>query len=191
MTELNHASFDLLGVLSGRDYPTLDVHVYFNEKLGFDIYRLEKQRQEAFLSDDEQKEKIDKELTDLVNQSKNERWTVKLKSVSEQVRKDIQVSVDKEFPVKANFLGVSDPNPERDELFTKKNWAVYIQAVEDPDGNPNLVNDELIEKLYGLAPSGFHKAVNGGIRELQEGANAGFETAAKELNFLSEASPEG
>lgn len=189
--ELDHKTFDIIAVLAGRDYPTLEVPVYFNEALGFELFKLEEKRRNALLLDAEEAKEIDEEYQKLVKSTVDEKYIARLKSIPEQIRRDIHVSVAKEFPTKKNFMGQEDINPEGDEAFTKKMWRAYLQAVVSPDGAVSLVDEATVTALYEQAPASFHEAVNGGIAELQTGSKAGFESAAKELNFLSDASPEG
>lgn len=189
--QLDHKTFDLISVLAGRAYPTLDVSVYFNEELGFKLFQLERDRREALLLDADNAKDLDKEFQALSKASEDEKFTVTLKSIPEQVRRDVISSVASEFPAKRNMIGQEDPNPEGDQALTKKLWSVYIQAVTDPDGAVSIVTEETVDSIYNLAPIGVHKAINVGIGELQGGADAGFEAAAKELDFLSAASPEG
>lgn len=189
--ELNHKTFDLISVLAGRDYPTHEVPIYLEENIGLEIYRLEKKRSEALVLAPEEADELDKQHSALVESAKSEQYTVKLKSIPERVRRDIIHTVESEFPTKRNMIGQEEPNPEGNEAFTKKMWAVYIQTITDPDGAVTTVNDAIIDSIYDNAPGVAHEAINDGIAELQVGPKAGFESAAKELNFLSDASPEG
>lgn len=192
MTEsLDHKTFDLVSVLAGRTYPTLDIPVYFNEDLGFRIYQLEKKRREALLLDSEDAKDLDKEFQELSKSTESEKYTVTLKGIPEHIRRDVTTTVQAQFPSKKNFMGQEDVSPEADTLFTKKMWAVYIQAITDPEGAVTTADEKTIDAIYDHAPAGVHKALNVGIGELQGGAEAGFEQAAKEINFLSDASPEG
>lgn len=189
--ELDHKTFDLIAVLSGRDYPTTEVKFYLNENLGLEIYRVEKKRQEALVLSPEEADGLDAEYKELVEKAKSEQYTAQLKSVSEQVRRDVINQVRDKFPVKTNMLGVEEPNPAGDEMFTKKMWSIYLQSITNPSGAVTPVTPDIVEAIYNSAPGVVHEAINGGIAELQMGPKAGFESAAKELNFLSDASPEG
>lgn len=190
MTEqLDHKTFDLVAVLAGRDYPTIDVPLYFNEKLGFEIYQLEKQRNRTF--DEGEARKLDEQFDVLAKRAESEKYTALLKAIPEQVRRDIYSKVNEEFPTKKDLLGREEQNPEADTSFTKRLWAVYIQKITAPDGSTSSVDETAVEALYANAPTTVHEALNSGISELQTGARAGFESAAKEVNFLSDASPEG
>lgn len=71
MTETPDAkTLDLVGLLSGRDYPELEVDVYFDEKLGFSIYQMRKMLDHLqILGKYEEYEKIEAELRDLVEKA--------------------------------------------------------------------------------------------------------------------------
>lgn len=188
---LDHKTFDLIGVLSGRDYPTLEVPVYFNESLGFKVFKLEQKRAEAILHTEEEAAELDAQFKALVEQSKAEEFKVLLKSIDESMRRDIHNAVSKEYPAKKDMLGREEVDPRWDEEYTKRMWAVYIQKVTDPSGAVSVVNEEVLKVLLDKAPRTAQEAINKGIAELQVGPSAGFERMAKEANFLSDASPEG
>lgn len=188
---LDHKTFDLIGVLSGRDYPTVEVPVYFNEALGFEVFKLEQKRAEAILHTEEEAEELDKQFKSFVEQSKTEEFKVLLKSIDESLRRDIHNAVTKEFPVKKDMLGREEVDSRWDEEYTKRMWSVYIQKITDPSGAVSVLNDESLAFLLSKAPRTAQEAINKGIAELQVGPSAGFERMAKEVNFLSDASPEG
>lgn len=190
--ELNHKTFDLIGVLSGRDYPTHDVTVFFNESLGFKIHSLKKDLDKATITDDKEEAKsIDGELEDLYGKVKDETYTVRLKAIPESLRRDIMTKINEEFPDETDLLGRTKPNPRADNEFTKKFWLAYIEYIKAPDGSQAFVDEKEVDALMNSAPISVHEAINNGIRELQTGAKSGFEAAAKEVDFLSIASPEG
>lgn len=194
MTEeinLDHKTFDLIGVLSGRDYPTLEVPVYFNESLGFEVFKLEQKRKEAILHSDEEAKELDEAYKALQEKSKSEEYVVLLKSIDESIRRDIHNEVSKEFPVKRDMLGREEVDPRWDAEYTKRMWAVYIQKVTDPTGAVSLVDEKVLEYLLAKAPRTAQDSINKGIAELQVGPSAGFEQLAQDANFLSDASPEG
>lgn len=187
--QLDHKTFDLIGVLSGRDYPTLEVPVYFNEAIGFKLFQID-QRRNLSVGEAELAE-LDAEYADLVEKARSEEYKVLLKSIPESVRRDVFNKVNEEFPAKKDLLGREEPNPKADEEFTKGMWAVYIQKVTDPSGAVATADERVINALYANAPTSVHEAINKGIAELQVGPKSAFEQMAKDTNFLSDASPEG
>ena len=188
---LDHKTFDIIGVLSGRDYPTVEVPAYFNENLGFEVFKLEQKRSEAILHTKEEAEELDKQFKALVDQSKDEEFKVLLKSIDESMRRDIHNAVTKEFPPKKDMLGREEVDPIWDEEYTKRMWSVYIQKITDPSGAVSVLDEKSLDFLIAKAPRSAQEAINKGIAELQVGPSAGFERMAKEVNFLSDASPEG
>lgn len=187
--QLDHKTFDLIRVLSGRDYPTLEVPVYFNEAIGFELFQIDQRRNKAV--GEEELAELDKRYEELVSQAKSEEYTVLLKSIPESVRRDVFNKVNEEFPSKKDLLGREEVHPQADEEFSKRMWAVYIQKVTDPSGAVATVDEATVNALYANAPTSVHEAINKGIAELQVGPKSAFEQMAKDTNFLSDASPEG
>lgn len=188
---LDPKTFDLIGVLSGRDYPTLEVPVYFNETLGFKLFKLAQKRKEAIALSDERVGEIDTQYQALRKESEGEEYTVLLKSIDESLRADIHAKVTEEFPPKKDMLGREEEHPQWDREFTKRMWSVYIQKVTDPDGATSAVDEKTLEVLLAKAPRTAQEEINKGIAELQVGPSAGFESLAMDTDFLSSASPEG
>lgn len=190
--QLDPKKLDLIGVLSGRDYPELEVPVYFNEKLGFEIHQLQKKIAEAEVRGDSKTlEALDSERDNLVKQAEAEKYVVTLQGIPEKVYRSIIDQVNEEHPNETDLLGREKPNPKGDALFTKKLWQAYIRTVTAPDGSQNHVGEAEVDALIANAPAVAQEAITKGISELRTGSKAGFEYAAKEIDFLSSASPEG
>lgn len=190
--DLNPKTFDLAGVISGRDYPTHDVDVYFNEALGFSILEARKKIvTETLRGNEVSLKEVQATLDALIEETKSSKFTVTLKAVPEKVYRAILNKVNEEFPDKADAFGRPIANHAGDEEATKRIWEAYISKVTDPSGAVTLPTGEDIELIYGEAPKTVHEEITIGIKELREGPKAGFEFAAKEVDFLSHASPEG
>lgn len=189
---LDPKTFDLIGVLSGRDYPELEVPVYFNEKLGFEIHQIQKKIAEAEArGDSETLESLDVERDTLVKQAESERYVVTLQGIPEKVYRSIIDQVNEEYPNETDLLGREKPNPKGDAMFTRELWKAYIRTVTTSDGAKNHAGEKEIDALIADAPAVAQEAITRGISELRTGSKAGFEYAAKEIDFLSSASPEG
>lgn len=185
---LDPKTFDLIGVLSARDYPTLDIEVYFNETLGFEISQIQKALEAAELRGDKDKVlELDESRAAKIKQVEDQKFIVRLKSIPESVRRSIISKVQEEFPEKTDLLGRSQSNPGADEAFTKKMWQAYIKTVTSPDGAVKVVDEDDINAMYANAPITVHEAITVGIQELQTGSKSGFEDAVKEIDFLSQA----
>lgn len=190
--ELNPKTLDLIGVLSGRDYPTLDIEVYFNEALGFEIHQIQQELESAEIrKDSKEADKLFKDVKAKIKQAGSEKYVIGMKSIPESVRRSVVEKVEEQFPQKTDLLGRAESNPGADEEFTKRMWQVYIKTVTSPDGASKAVDEADIDALDANAPITVHEQITRGIRELQTGAKSGFEYAAKEADFLSQASPEG
>lgn len=191
-TELDHKTFDLAAVLAGQEAPEDSVNVYFDKKIGFTIFKLNQAILTATLRGDTDKaETLQKEVDELVEKVKDIRYIIHLRAIDEGVKKGILASVRKDFPVKKNLLGVPEDDLEADQAYTRRLWTAMITRVENPAGEVSLMNEELAQVLQDKAPSTAQQIINQGIADLSEGDGAGFEYAAKEIDFLSIASPEG
>lgn len=189
---LDPKTFDLIGVLSGRDYPELEVPVYFNEKLGFSIQQMrEMLKSLELLGKDDEYRQVHEELEGLVNRTPDEKFVVTLQGVPEEVYRSIIDQVNEEHPGETDLLGREKPNPKGDAFFTKKLWQAYIRTVTAPDGRQSHVGEAEVDALIAKAPAPAQEAITKGIAELRTGSRAGFEYAVKEIDFLSSASPEG
>ena len=194
MTEnLDHRTFDLARVLAGIDYPETDVDIYFNERLGYAIYQLREEvvRLERMGKHSEAGE-VQKELDKLLEESREYRYRVKVRMIPEGIRKQILKETMEEFPEKKNLLGMPEGDSlERDDVFTRRLWAKMIVHITDPSGAISYMDDDLALAFQAQAPRTAQAAINSAIEKLEEGTEAGFEYAAREVDFLSIASPEG
>lgn len=190
--ELNAQSFDLIGALSGRDYPELEVTIYLNETLGFEVSQLQEEIQIAEKGGDLAKsEELYEALQAKIKKAAGEAYSVTLKAIPESVRRKIHNQIAEDFPEKTDVFGRPQIDPEADEAFTKKMWQAYIRSVKNPLGQVKKVDEADINALYANAPNAAHVTITSAIRKLQEGATAGYEHVVQELGFLSQASPEG
>jgi len=183
--ELNHETFDLAAVLSGIDYPEEEVHVYFNQKLGYAINRLNEAIAEAERREDSDTAKeLQGDLDELLDKVKDSRYTLLIRGISEGTRRGILKNVREEFPPKRNMLGMEEDNLEADEAFTRRLWSVSIVKVTDPSGAISLMSEELAQLLQDKAPAPAQEAINSAMAKLSDGSKAGFEFAAQEVDFL-------
>lgn len=190
--ELSPKTFDLVGMLSGRDYPTLDIEVYFNETLGFSIEKLKNMlRSLEILDKKEEAKKVSEELEGLVKQAAEQKFVITLKGIPEKVRRSILEKVQEEHPEKFNMIGQPLPNPKGDEAYTLGMWRAYARTFTTPDGVTNPITEAEIKAIYDEAPPTVHAQLTKGIESLREDSVKGFEYAAQEADFLSHASPEG
>lgn len=190
--ELSPKTFDLVGMLSGRDYPTQDIEVYFNEALGFSINKMRDMlRSLEILDKKEEAKKVSEELEGLVKKAAEQKFVITLKGIPEKVRRSILDKVQENHPEKFNMIGQPMPNPKGDEEYTLGMWRAYAVTFTTPDGTTNPITEAEIKAIYDEAPATVHAQLTNGIKELREDSVKGFEFAAQNPDFLSHASPEG
>lgn len=186
--ELNHETFDLGAVLTGAAFPELDVEVFFDETVGFEIHQAEKllRRAELIGSDESQEEvkELDESLKELRKQAEEQRFTVTLKGVPESIRKACNAKARAKFPSEYTMLGTEQPDPDRDDFFNTLMWQHSIVKVTDPKGRVAIPTEEDIEALRNAVGRSAVQAITQGIRELTEGPKAAFESDAQETSFL-------
>lgn len=190
---LNPMTFDLAGVLANRDYPTLDIKAHFDEATGFAIDQAhDKIREAELMGDTEATKALYKAVEEFTKKVQDQAYTITLKSIPERVRRNLLKSVKSEFPDEINALtGIPEQNIEADEAYLKKVWAAYCQVITPPGGVPTVLSEEDIRVIYDQAPSHVYDSISEGIKKLQTGSKRGFEIAARDVDFLSLASPEG
>lgn len=182
---LDHKTFDLAAVLAGRDYPEIEVPVYFNEKLGFSISVLIDAIAVAeTVGDKKQAEKLQKELNALVKSVESERYVVTVTGIPSRVRNNILKSVYEAHPEKTDMFGRPEKNMEREELFVKELWVASIVKITAPDGAEVFVDAQEVENLINFAPDTAIRSISDAIEKLSSGSAAGFEYAAREIDFL-------
>lgn len=185
MSELNHETFDLAAVLSGAAFPEVDVDVYFNEAVGFEIYKAEQLLESSEIQENAKLEKdLQKKLTKLRKEAESQKFTVTLKGIPESVRKTCNMKAREKFPPETTFLGTEQPDPERDDYFNALLWKYSITKVTDPEGKVAIPTEDQIQELREAVGRTAVQAITDGIRELTEGPKAGFEGKARDSDFL-------
>lgn len=187
MTEApNPKTLDLAAVLSGIEYPTTEVTVYFDEKLG---YAIKSVREGVELADrlgkNDEADDLHAQLTELVEQVKDAAYTVTIQDVPTHVRKSVLAKTRAKFPDKKNVFGQPEENYEQDQEYTRLLWLAMVKKIVDPAGAVAEVDEQVIDNLIKFAPSTAQQTINAGIEDLSEGAKSGFEYAVQELDFLS------
>lgn len=192
MTELNHETFDLGQVLAGTKFPETEVDIFFDESIGFQIYRAQQALREAEIAGNEEELKqVQDRVEELKTQARDVRYTVTVRGIPESVRKNcLQKSRDK-FEVEYSFLNQELPNAQRDDLFNELLWNASIVKITDPKGAAAIPTEDHIRTLRTQVGRSVVGTINNAITELVEGSKAGFESAAQDPSFLSDASPEG
>lgn len=180
--ELDHKTFDLAAVLAGADYPTLEVDVYFDERVGFELYLLRKEIKTC--EDPEAKENLQTRLEDLLEKSSESKYVVTVKGLPESARKIADAKSRKKFDTEYNLLNQEVPNAQRDDYYNLLLWQESIVKITAPNGAVAEPTPEEIESLRSSVGRSVVAAISEAIRDLQEGARAGFENKAQDTSFL-------
>lgn len=183
--ELDHKTFDLAAVLAGAGYPTHDVEVYFDERIGFELYLLRKEIRSC--EDPEAMEALQERLETLLKESEESKYTVTVKGLPESTRKIADAKSRKKFDSEYNLLNQEVPNPERDDYYNLLLWQESIEKITSPTGAVAHPTPEEIESLRSSVGRSVVAAISEAIRDLQEGARAGFENKAQDTSFLFDA----
>lgn len=189
---LDYKTFDLGEVLSGVSFPENDIEIYFDETIGWAIYKAEKALYDAEIRDkgDEARDLAEK-LDSLKAEVPRHRYVVTVRGVPESVRKMCNAKSLEKFPPEYSFLGQIQPDTDRDDYYNALLWQESIVKVTSPDGAVAIPNEDQILKLRNSVGRTVVSALTEGINELITGAKSGFEKAAQDTSFLSDASPEG
>lgn len=190
--ELSPKTFDLVGMLAGRDYPTETIDVYFNESLGFSIKKMRDMVRELDRSGkEEESAQVQAKLDELVKSTEDNKFVIHLEGIPEKVYRAIVKKVNEKFPIEEDMLGRKKENPLGDEELTFELWSAYLRKVVTPSGEESLIDTKEVQALIDEAPPTVQVQINQAIHELRRASEEGFEYAAKEVGFLSLASPEG
>jgi hypothetical protein len=176
--EIDVKTFNLADVLAGRTFPTTTVKVSFDEERMFQLSKLERG-----LAADPSNEELEALREKFMEEFKPLFYTVHLKGVDRDTRRDVLNAVLADFPEETDFLGRPKPNPEGDEAYANKSWALFIEKLERPDGAVTTFTEVEAKLFRGRAPDVAINAVEAAIRELSEGAKSGFESAVQDLDF--------
>lgn len=189
---LDAQTFDVADMFAGISYPTEVVPFYTDQAVAYEFHKLSGEALEAIRDKDEQAAKeIEERREALIGNAESKRYEIHLRGQSRDNRDAILKSVRAKFPVERDFLGREASNPEADELYINKFWALHIEKIVRPDGAIITAPDEAAVKVIrGNAPDSEIDKVEKAIQELSSGAKSGFESLAQEHDFLSSASPE-
>lgn len=191
MADLKPETFDIIGALSGITYPEHEVVAYLDDSVGFTMYTFEKAYELAVSTGKlEEAEKIQGEIDEFASEVAGKRITVKLRGIPESIRADIIAEVEETHPSKSDLLGRAEPNPKADRMLRRELWCQMITEIHSPDGAVNIPGEAEVDAMLSRAGTTFIEAVDTGIGELISGSKAGFEAAARNLDFLSSASQE-
>lgn len=187
-------TFDLVAAIEGRTYPELDVRVYFDETAANAIGALNAELTRlAALGRTEEYGALEPVFDQAITDLKDSEFTFTLRSVPRKVKKAWLAKAQAKFPdKKPDKNGNQEPNFDGFQYVELLQWQSYIVKITDPTGHVNSgpFAESLIQKLMDEAPEASLQAISAGIEELDNGSKAGYETAVRNLDFLSSASHE-
>lgn len=191
--ELSAQTFDIADMFSGIAYPTEVVPFYTNSEIAYEFNKLSREAADAIArkdGDDTMKSIVERQEA-LVKKAESNRYEIHLRGQSRDNRQAVLNAVRAEFPAEKDFLGRETIDPEADEVYINRIWALHIEKIVAPNGSLRVAPDESeIKILRGNSPDSELAKVEKAIQELTEGAKSGFESLAQEHDFLSSASPE-
>lgn len=190
--ELSAQTFDIADMFSGIAYPTEVVPFYTNSEIAYEFNKLSKEAADAVVRKDEKSgADIVARQEALVKKAESNRYEIHLRGQSRDNRQAVLNAVRAEFPAEKDFLGRETIDPEADEVYINRIWALHIEKIVAPNGSLRVAPDESeIKILRGNSPDSELAKVEKAIQGLTEGAKSGFESLAQEHDFLSSASPE-
>jgi hypothetical protein len=186
--EVTPKTFDLAAALSGINYPSVDVEVYFDEALAYEISEIN--RKLDILSSagkDEEYLKLEKKFDGFLKSVQEHKFTFTIKGVPAYIENSITDEIKKKFPVKRNALGVAEQdNTEADEEYVKLIFGAYISKIVAPDGSVIAPpSSEDILALRSNAPAHVLNSIQQAIVDLKTKTANGFEIGIKSADFLS------
>lgn len=183
-------TFDLVAVLQGRDYPTIDVPFYLDEVSAFALGRAEKEQTRLeTLGRAEDAEKVAQTIEDLKERLGAGRYVYHLKGIPQKVKDDIRKVAYEKFPREdadhmATLLGREKENPERDRFFSVALLQAMTIKIVAPDGREQVAPTlEQVEQFVYYVPQASFEKILAAQGELLDGGKSGFEMLAQESDF--------
>lgn len=194
MEEPNAKNIDFAAVFAGISYPEDTVTVILNEELGYNAHVLQRKMSEAAIkSDSEARKAAEEEYEKVVEAAAAWTYTFHLTGVSRELREGLAQTIQDEFKVENDMFGRPKPNPEADEAYKARRYALHIKKIEGPDGAVSVSpTPENLAAFLKAAPDRAVELIDSKILELSgEGATAGFDSIIRSADFLSKPSPKG
>jgi hypothetical protein len=186
--EVTPKTFDLASALAGINYPSVEVEVYFDEALAYEISEINRNLEILSVAgkDDEYAD-LEKKFDGFLKQVEEHKFTFTIKGVPAHVENSITDEIKQKFPIKRNALGmVEQDNTAADEEYVKLIFGAYIAKIVSPDGSiiePPSVTD--IAALRSNAPVHVLNKIQQAIVDLKTKTANGFELGIKSADFLS------
>lgn len=191
MAQPDFKTFDLVEALSGQAYPEKEIQVSLDSKTAAEI-AVTNRKLDTLDPDSEEFKALEDKLVELIKKLRSEMYTLTIKGVPNEVRRNILLNVYGELENIPESKRTQVQTYEAEEKVTFKTWAAHIVKITNPDGAVRTsLTDKEAERLFNALPGFSRNLVIETINEMEEITTAGFEIAITDLDFLSEASPEG
>jgi hypothetical protein len=186
MDELNPDTFDVLDMFNGVAYPKTTVDFYTDQKSAYDLSQLTRAISKAVSSgaSESELEKLYAESRELAERTRASKYVFHLTGVSRDDQIAVITGLDRDYPVKVDFLGRREPNVEREEAGTNLIWALHTERIVAPNGSAiNAPSAETIKYIRSKAPDSEIEKVEAAISEFRTGSKSGFEAVAQNPDF--------
>lgn len=192
MTELDHETFDIRDILSGRTFPEDTCTVHLDAKADFEINRLNNEVSTLRLNrKPEEARELEAKIVKLQAAAASTAIKVTVRAIPDELRSTLRNEVLELFPEERNVLGQVEPNTERDLLWTRRLWQAHIIELEVTDrGVDRDISLEKVVSIRASVPEYGLQLIANTIEGLYKGAAAGYEQSAQETAFSSAASHE-
>jgi hypothetical protein len=184
---LKPGTFDIRNIVSERQLPEDAVHFYVNEKVGYQIKKLDQtirklNDQLGFLKDEKQIEEAKDALAtaqnaydELGEQIKGQRYTANIRTITRRNKRDIQSKALAEWPIQRDMWGRDNSTQEfeRGEYLQTAAWEACILSIESPDGQIQKVNGtedahSIVVSLRGDLPESANTAIDAALAQLDD-----------------------
>lgn len=187
MTELNPETFNVADMFTGVAYPKESVSVYTNEGPAYRLATLNK-RIAREIANEGAHDELSEQAVALLKEVNKYRYVFHLTGIGQDTLKAIADKARAEHPSKYGTFGQELPNPEQDEYFNNLLWAVHTEKIEAPNGAIIAAPDDAQMKIIrGNLPLSQQAKIKKAIDGFATGSADGFEAAAQEADFLSQA----
>lgn len=181
-------NIDFAKVFSGQEYPKDSVSVIVNEKLGYDVHRIQQEISTALATDDKDARKeLEEKYAELAKKAKDFTYTFHLTAISREVKESLTQSVRAEFDIETDMFGNAKPNDAAEKAYKSRRWALHTEKIEGPGGSVSVApTPENLAAFLLQAPDPAIEQIDAKITELSgSGAHAGFDLLVRDADFLS------
>lgn len=152
--------FNFIERVESRNYPTLDVEIYLDEKAGHRIQQLLQEREYLRPDDTEALEANDSDLALWRKKAAESRYIVHMEGISTEKYDEIVELAQEQYPLE--YRERQNPltfkierevieSDERETLFRTHLWSAFIRSIEDTSGN---VDDNITPEFVAMMNKG-------------------------------------